>query len=242
MTTTTNLGLQQLPSNSLQPDVPVNAALVALDASVAGTLTFNFASDANLTLTATQSQNSVLVLTDTTPVLTASRDVVFPAHFPLIMVKNSTAQSLALNKSGQTGVTIAAGDSFMVASGASDVVQVSQPSSTSAGARVALNALSIAAGVVNIDCSLGDYFTLALTANVTSITFSNLPASGKAQSIGLRLQQDATGSRTVAIPTSLKAITGSDTAVQSAANAYTILHIETFDQGTRWEYSMKAGG
>lgn len=107
--------------------------------------------------------------------------------------------------------------------------------------RNTVTALSIAAGVVNIDCSLGDYFTISLTANVTSITFSNLPGSGKGAALIIRLQQDGTGSRTVALPSSFKAITGSDTAVQSAANAYTILSITTLDNGTRWEYSMKAG-
>lgn len=40
-----------------------------------------------------------------------------------------------------------------------------------------VTALSISSGVVNINCALGDYFTLSLTANVTSITFSNLPGS-----------------------------------------------------------------
>jgi hypothetical protein len=104
-----------------------------------------------------------------------------------------------------------------------------------------VTALSISSGVVAVDCSLGNYFTLSLTANVTSITFSNVPASGYAQSIMIRMQQDATGSRTVALPSSFEAIDGSDTAVQSAASAYTIIAATTFDQGTRWEYSMKAG-
>lgn len=108
-----------------------------------------------------------------------------------------------------------------------------------AASRAAVTALSIASGVVNVDCSLGDYFTLALTANVTSITFSNLPASGKACSLAIRVRQDATGSRTVALPSSFKATGGSDTAVQSAANAYTLLTLTTFDQGTRWEYAMQ---
>lgn len=105
----------------------------------------------------------------------------------------------------------------------------------------AVTALTISSGVVNIDLSLGDFFTLALTANVTSITFSNLPASGKARAIAIRLKQDATGSRTVALPAAFKAISGSDTTVQAAANAYTNLSAATFDQGTRWEYAMKAG-
>jgi hypothetical protein len=57
----------------------------------------------------------------------------------------------------------------------------------------------------------------------------------------IRMQQDATGSRTVALPSSFEAIDGSDTAVQSAASAYTVIAATTFDQGARWEYSMKAG-
>jgi len=106
-------------------------------------------------------------------------------------------------------------------------------------ARDAVTALTISAGTVNIDCALGDFFTLALTANVTSITFTNLPASGRAVSLALRVRQDGTGGRTVALPSSFRATTGSDTAVQSAANAWTLLTLTTFDQGTRWEYTMR---
>ena len=104
-----------------------------------------------------------------------------------------------------------------------------------------VTALSISSGVVNIDLSLGDLFTLSLTANVTSITFSNLPGSGNGQAIFIRFKQDATGSRTVAFPASFKAISGSDTAVQSAANAYTDMALTSVDNGTRWEYVAKAG-
>jgi hypothetical protein len=105
--------------------------------------------------------------------------------------------------------------------------------------RSTVTALSISSGVVNIDCSLGDYFTLALTANVTSITFSNLPAAGKGASLAIQIQQDGTGGRTVALPASFKATGGSDVAVQAAANARTLLTITSFDQGTRWEYAMQ---
>lgn len=117
--------------------------------------------------------------------------------------------------------------------------QIADLASTTLGSDV--TALSIASGVVDIDCDLGDYFTLALTANVTSITFSNLPAAGVGRSIMIRFRQDATGSRTVTLPSSFKQIVGSDTTVQSAANAYTVLILTSVDQGTRWEYSMKAG-
>lgn len=102
-----------------------------------------------------------------------------------------------------------------------------------------VTALSIASGVCNLDCALGDYFTLSLTENVTSFTFSNLPAAGKAATKTIRIRQDATGGRTFAKPGSFKAVGGSDTDVQAAANAYTLLTLTSYDQGTRWEYVMQ---
>lgn len=107
------------------------------------------------------------------------------------------------------------------------------------GATKPVTALSIASGVVNIDCALGDHFTLTLSANVTSITFTNLPAAGYAKEIAVNIVQDATGSRTVALPAAFKATGGSDTSVAAAASAYTLLTAVTFDQGTRWAYAMQ---
>lgn len=102
-----------------------------------------------------------------------------------------------------------------------------------------VSALAIVSNVVNIDCSLGDYFTLALSDNVTTLSFSNLPASGTGRTLSVELTQDATGARTFALPASFKAITGSDVAIQAAALAVTKLFIETVDAGTAWSYSMK---
>ena len=56
-------------------------------------------------------------------------------------------------------------------------------------------ALSIASGVVAIDCNLSNTFTLTLTGNVTSITVTNLAAG---TTFDLEMQQDGTGGRTVA--------------------------------------------
>lgn len=103
------------------------------------------------------------------------------------------------------------------------------------------NELIIDTGVTNIDLAIGEYFTLELTESITDITFSNLPGAGKGASISIFIQQDGTGAHTVALPANFKAIDGSDVAVQSAANAISILKLTTFDNGTRWEYYMKAG-
>lgn len=105
----------------------------------------------------------------------------------------------------------------------------------------ATTALSISSGTVTIDLGGGvnRNFTLALTANVTSISFSNLPASGFVGEIEIEFKQDATGSRTVALPSSFKALGPSDTSVASAANAVTVLSAKTWDQGTTWRYAMQ---
>jgi hypothetical protein len=110
--------------------------------------------------------------------------------------------------------------------------------SNAAPDRSKVTALAISAGEIGVDCALGDYFTVALTANVANITFSNLPASGSGRTLCIDFTQDATGGRTVALPASFKAIGNSDTAVPSAANAKTRLIISTTDSGATWPYAM----
>lgn len=105
------------------------------------------------------------------------------------------------------------------------------------GSRTTVTALSITAGVVDIDWSLGDYFTLALTANVTSITFSNLPGSGKGASLMLWITQDSTP-RTVAWPASFKWEGGTPGAVSTGSGVRDTLAISTLDNGTKWDATL----
>ena len=126
-----------------------------------------------------------------------------------------------------------------VRSGAS-IVEVANAVSVPSGNTV-VTALTSASGVLNINCALGDMFTLLLSENITSITFTNLPASGYGTVKSVSIQQPASGGPyAFAKPSSFKAITGSDTAIQTAASARTDLMIKTYDQGTRWAYVMKA--
>lgn len=118
--TTPNREFVNQVENTLQPGIAFNQLADIID-RIYGALSINFASDANLTLTQVQSDYGMLVFTDTGPVLTAGRDVVLPAGFPPKLVKNSTAQTLTLKKSGQTGITIAAGAKAVIASGTADV-------------------------------------------------------------------------------------------------------------------------
>lgn len=102
-----------------------------------------------------------------------------------------------------------------------------------------VTALTISVGVVDIDLSLGQNFTLALTADVTSVTFSNLPGSGFVPEVELEITQDATGGHGFTLPASFHALGGSDTAIASAANSTTVLSAKSFDNGTTWRYAMQ---
>ena len=94
-------------------------------------------------------------------------------------------------------------------------------------------------GAVDIDYSLGDYFTLAPTGDVTSITFSNLPGSGKGASLMVQFTQDSTA-RTVAWPASFK-WEGAAPSVSAVPGALDLLAITTFDNGTTWHATLSKG-
>lgn len=114
------LGLLQDPEGSLQPSVPINANADAVGALLAGAATRTLTADANYTLVAADYRVATLVLTSSA--LTAGRDIVFPTHFPPMLVVNDTGQTLTLKKSGQTGVTVDDGESIRVNCGPTDVL------------------------------------------------------------------------------------------------------------------------
>lgn len=106
------LNLTELTAGEATPYVTVNALVRGVEAAVAGRITVDFPSDANYTLVITAGseewKDKFMTITDSGTNLTAGRDVIFPAEEgPEYIIKNSTAQTLTLKISGQTGVTIA---------------------------------------------------------------------------------------------------------------------------------------
>lgn len=97
-----------------------------------------------------------------------------------------------------------------------------------------VSAMSIASGAVAIDLSVDNYRTLLLNANVTAITFSGLPAAGRAMTWCLEVKQDATGGRTVAgWPASVTFLPSAYTPT-STANKKDLISFTSFDQGASW--------
>jgi hypothetical protein len=91
---------------------------------------------------------------------------------------------------------------------------------------------SIASNSVTLDYSAGSVFEVTLNANLTTITLSNLPASGKAALITLTLKQDATGGRTVTFPAGWKWPSAVVPVVTSTLNKADIYVLVTYDGGT----------
>lgn len=111
--------------------------------------------------------------------------------------------------------------------GGSDVVDVSNPSNVSGTVTLNFSGKSRYVGAIT------------LTANVTTLAFSNLPGAGKFAEYELHITQDGSGGHTFALPASHRALGGSDTAIAAAANAVTVLTASTVDNGTTWRYAMQ---
>lgn len=95
-----------------------------------------------------------------------------------------------------------------------------------------VSALSIASGVVTIDLNADNFRTLLLNANVTSVVFTNLPATGRAICFTLEIKQDGTGGRTMAgWPASITFLPSAFTPT-STANKRSWVSFSSFDQGT----------
>jgi len=101
---------------------------------------------------------------------------------------------------------------------------------------------TISAGAITFDCANGNSFNVSLTANITSITLSNPPATGSYGEIVIEFKQDATGSRTVTgWPASVKWPGGTAPTITTTATTGTdYITLRTHDGGTTWygDYSQ----
>lgn len=127
------LGFSELIQNQAQPHITINAADRSITNAVAGSIQLNFASDANLSLSSSQWQYATIILTDTGAVLTTGRDVIYPnvdaqtggTSRMRFLVRNTTAQTLTIKRSGQSGVAISAGSMALVEHNGTDIEAIS---------------------------------------------------------------------------------------------------------------------
>ena len=129
-----------------------------------------------------------------------------------------------------TGIQFAAQDAAVLLAGAQTVAGVKTFSDRSvhAGAYTP-SAQPTHSATPTFDCATSNVFEpAALTGNVTSITLSNAVAG---QTVQIRFQQDATGGRTVAVPSGAKV----DGSINTTANRVSWLILTYSARGSRWE-------
>lgn len=86
-------------------------------------LTHNFASDADYTLTSDENTYGRLILTDTGVLLTTARNVIVSDLERNVIVQNDTAQILTIKTSAGTGVSVNVGDSTELACDGTNVIK-----------------------------------------------------------------------------------------------------------------------
>lgn len=131
------------------------------------------------------------------------------------------------------GVTLVASNGSFSGSDAMWLT-IQKPNPTPGVDRNVVTALSIVSGVVTVDCSLGDYFTLALNANVTGWVFTNVPP---ACSLMILITQGTTP-RTVAWHANDTWAGGTPGAVSTASGAKDLLAKTTFSTGSKWRNTL----
>ena len=94
-------------------------------------------------------------------------------------------------------------------------------------------------GALTIDCHNGNVFSLALSENVTSTTFSNPPATGTAFGFSLFVTQDATA-RTITWPAAVAWPAATAPTLSATSGDVDVFTFTTFDGGTTW-YGIVSG-
>jgi hypothetical protein len=127
------LGFNELAANQAQPHITINTADRSLSSAIAGQVTINAASDANITMLSNQWQYATIVLTDSGVVLTTGRDLIYPnvdaqtggVSRMRFLFRNSTTQTITVKRSGHAGVAVPAGSASLLQHNGTDIEEIS---------------------------------------------------------------------------------------------------------------------
>ncbi len=98
--------------------------------------------------------------------------------------------------------------------------------------------VSSSAGVLTINCALGDYFTVALTENIDSWAFTNTPGTGYGMSKIITFTQHAGSAKTVAMPTGSTWAGGTVGVISTGLGAVDILALTSTNNGSTWRNTL----
>ena len=92
---------------------------------------------------------------------------------------------------------------------------------------------AITTNVLTLDCSTGNLFDVSLNANITTLTFTNVPTTGTAYALTLILTADGTA-RTVTWGAAVKWAAATAPTLTSTSTKQDIVVLVTRDSGTTW--------
>lgn len=148
-------------------------------------------------------------------------------------IAGGTSGYILYNNGGFLGNLTASGSGSVVRDTSATITTptVNQPNLVAL--REQQNSLTITAGAITIDCDAASVFYILLNSNITTITFSNVPAAGKSFSIVLSIEADGTP-RTITWPASVKWPSGVAPVMTSTAGQTDTFTMFTYDGGTKW--------
>lgn len=152
----------------------------------------------------------------------------------------SRTPSASSNANAAISVTTAA--QVFITALTADIVNASSGTATGltiTGSKETKTAPSISTNTLTIDCSAGNVFAVSLNANITTLSFSNVPASGTAYGLTLAFTADGTA-RTVTWGASVKWPGGTAPTLTSTSGKVDTFVLTTWDGGTTW-YAFTGG-
>lgn len=217
--------------------IGATAGELLLSGSSSGRVTINAAAAAGtwtLTLPTNDGANGQVLTTDGNGVTSW---VALPS--PSLIVNTTTISS---GTSGRILYDNAGTMGEKTVSGSGDVVLATSPTVTTpviTGLNETKTAPTISTGILILDCSVGNVFSVSLNANITTLTFSNVPSSGTSYSLTLSFTADGTP-RTITWGASVKWPNGTAPTLTSTNGKVDTFILYTFNAGVTW-FAFTAG-
>ena len=168
------------------------------------------------------------------------------SDFGTYLSSGDTAASLTITSADINGGTVDGTNIGATTAGTGAFTTLSATGNTTITAELTADSyneskgtVTSSAGSLTIDCHNGNVFSLALSENVTSTTFSNPPATGTAFGFSLFVTQDATA-RTIAWPAAVAWPSGTAPTLSTTSGDVDIFTFTTFNGGTTW-YGIVSG-
>lgn len=145
--------------------------------------------------------------------------------------------TITASSSAGSAITATSNAIVMNAPLAADFISPVGPTLT--GLKEIKTAPTISTNTLTLDCSAGNVFAVSLNANITTLTFTNIPASGTAYGMTLSFTADGTA-RTITWPAAVKWPGGTAPTLTATLNKADTFVLTTWDAGTTW-YAFTAG-